>query len=135
MRIDDGRAIPNFLKQALTGENLTAYGDGSQTRSFCYVDDMVDAFVRFINTEPEITGPINLGNPNEFTILALAEKDIALTNSSSEIQHLPLPSDDPKQRQPDISKAKAEMGWKPKIELGVGLKHTVQYFLKTLSEN
>jgi len=134
MLINDGRVVSNFIVQALKGDDITIYGDGSQTRSFCYVDDMVDAFVRFINTEPEITGPINLGNPNEFTILELAEKVIELTNSSSEIQHLPLPSDDPKQRQPDISQAKEKLKWKPSIELGTGLKHTVRYFKEVLNE-
>ena len=134
MLVNDGRVVSNFIVQALKGDDITIYGDGSQTRSFCYVDDMVDAFVRFINTEPEITGPINLGNPNEFTILELAEKVIELTNSSSKIQHLPLPSDDPKQRQPDISQAKEKLKWEPTIELGAGLKHTVHYFKEVLNE-
>ena len=134
MLVNDGRVVSNFIVQALKGDDITIYGDGSQTRSFCYVDDMVDAFVRFMNTEPEITGPINLGNPNEFTILELAEKVIGLTNSSSKIQHLPLPSDDPKQRQPDISQAKEKLKWKPSIELGTGLKHTIRYFKEVLNE-
>ena len=134
MLTNDGRVVSNFIVQALKGDDITIYGDGSQTRSFCYVDDMMDAFVRFMNTEPEITGPINLGNPKEFTILELAEKVITLTNSSSKIQHLPLPSDDPKQRKPDISKAKSELGWKPKIELGAGLKYTIRYFSEVLYE-
>jgi len=134
MLTNDGRVVSNFIVQALKGDDITIYGDGSQTRSFCYVDDMVDAFVRFMDTEPEITGPINLGNPKEFTILELAEKVIELTNSSSKIQHLPLPSDDPKQRKPDISKAKSELGWKPKIELGAGLKYTIRYFSEVLYE-
>ena len=134
MLVNDGRVVSNFIVQALKGDDITIYGDGSQTRSFCYLDDMVDAFVRFINTEPEITGPINLGNPNEFTILELAEKVIELTNSSSKIQHLPLPSDDPKQRQPDISQAKEKLKWEPTIELGAGLKHTVHYFKEVLNE-
>ncbi len=134
MLTNDGRVVSNFIVQALKGENITIYGDGSQTRSFCYVDDMVDAFMRFMDTEPEITGPINLGNPNEFTILALAEKVIELTNSSSKIQHLPLPSDDPKQRQPDISQAKEKLKWEPTIELGAGLKHTVRHFKEVLNE-
>ena len=134
MLTNDGRVVSNFIVQALKGENITIYGDGSQTRSFCYVDDMVDAFMRFMNTVPEITGPINLGNPNEFTILALAEKVIELTNSSSKIQHLPLPSDDPKQRQPDISQAKEKLKWDPTIELGAGLKHTVRHFKEVLNE-
>ena len=134
MLTNDGRVVSNFIVQALKGENITIYGDGSQTRSFCYVDDMVDAFLRFMNTVPEITGPINLGNPNEFTILELAEKVIELTNSSSKIQHLPLPSDDPKQRQPDISQAKEKLKWDPTIELGAGLKHTVRHFKEVLNE-
>ena len=134
MLTNDGRVVSNFIVQALKGEDITIYGDGSQTRSFCYVDDMVDAFVRFMNTEPKITGPINLGNSNEFTILELAEKVIELTNSSSKIQHLPLPSDDPKQRQPDISQAKEKLKWEPTIELGAGLKHTVHYFKEVLNE-
>jgi UDP-glucuronate decarboxylase len=134
MLTNDGRVVSNFIVQALKGENITIYGDGSQTRSFCYVDDMVDAFMRFMNTVPEITGPINLGNPNEFTILELAGKVIELTNSSSKIQHLPLPSDDPKQRQPDISQAKEKLKWDPTIELGAGLKHTVRHFKEVLNE-
>ena len=134
MLVNDGRVVSNFIVQALKGDDITIYGDGSQTRSFCYLDDMVDAFMRFMNTEPEITGPINLGNPNEFTILELAEKVIELTNSSSKIQHLPLPSDDPKQRQPDISQAKEKLKWEPTIELGAGLKHTVHYFKEVLNE-
>jgi len=134
MLTNDGRVVSNFIVQALRGEDITIYGDGSQTRSFCYVDDMVDAFLRFMDTEREIIGPINLGNPNEFTILELAEKVIVLTNSSSKIQHLPLPSDDPKQRQPDISQAKETMKWEPSIELDTGLKHTVRYFKEVLNE-
>ena len=134
MLTNDGRVVSNFIVQALKGENITIYGDGSQTRSFCYVDDMVDAFMRLMNTEPEITGPINLGNPSEFTILELAEKVIELTNSSSKIQHLPLPSDDPKQRQPDISQAKEKLKWEPTIKLGAGLKHTIRHFKEVLNE-
>ena len=134
MLVNDGRVVSNFIVQALKGDDITIYGDGSQTRSFCYLDDMVDAFVRFMNTEPEITGPINLGNPNEFTILELAEKVIALTNSSSKIQYLPLPSDDPKHRKPDISQAKEKLKWEPTIELGAGLRHTICYFKEVLNE-
>ena len=134
MLTNDGRVVSNFIVQALKGEDITIYGDGSQTRSFCYVDDMVDAFMRLMNTEPEITGPINLGNPSEFTILELAEKVITLTNSSSKIQHLPLPSDDPKQRQPDISQAKEKLKWEPTIKLGAGLKHTIRHFKEVLNE-
>jgi len=134
MLTNDGRVVSNFIVQALKGDDITIYGDGSQTRSFCYVDDMVDAFLRFMNTVPKITGPINLGNPNEFTILELAEKVITLTNSSSKIQHLPLPSDDPKQRQPDISQAKEKLKWEPTIKLGAGLKHTIRHFKEVLNE-
>ena len=134
MLTNDGRVVSNFIVQALKGDDITLYGDGSQTRSFCYVDDMVDAFMRFMDTELEITGPINLGNPNEFTILALAEKVIELTNASSKIQYLPLPSDDPKQRQPDISQAKEKLKWEPTIELGAGLKHTIRHFKEVLNE-
>jgi len=134
MLTNDGRVVSNFIVQALKGDDITIYGDGSQIRSFCYVDDMVDAFVRFMDTEIEITGPINLGNPNEFTILELAEKVIELTNSSSKIQHLPLPSDDPKQRQPDISQAKEKLKWEPTIKLGAGLKHTIRHFKEVLNE-
>ena len=135
MLTNDGRVVSNFIVQALKGEDITIYGDGFQTRSFCYVDDLVDAFIRFMDTDPEVTGPMNLGNPNEFTILELAEKVIELTNSSSKIKHHPLPSNDPKQRQPDISKAKAELGWKQKIELDEGLQHTVHYFREELNDN
>jgi UDP-glucuronate decarboxylase len=134
MLTNDGRVVSNFIVQALNGEKITIYGDGTQTRSFCYVVDMVDAFMRFMDTEPEITGPINLGNPNEFTILELAEKVITLTNSSSEIQYLPLPPDDPKQRQPDISQANEKLNWEASIELGTGLKYTVPYFKEVINQ-
>jgi len=134
MLTNDGRVVSNFIVQALNGEKITIYGDGTQTRSFCYVGDMVDAFMRFMDTEPEITGPINLGNPNEFTILELAEKVITLTNSSSEIQYLPLPPDDPKQRQPDISQAKEKLNWEASVELGTGLKYTVPYFKEVINQ-
>tara|TARA_B100001123_G_scaffold345505_2_gene392985 strand:- start:562 stop:1527 length:966 start_codon:yes stop_codon:yes gene_type:complete len=134
MLTNDGRVVSNFIVQALNGEKITIYGDGTQTRSFCYVGDMVDAFIRFMDTEPEITGPINLGNPNEFTILELAEKVITLTNSSSEIQYLPLPPDDPKQRQPDISQANEKLNWEASIELGTGLKYTVPYFKEMINQ-
>jgi len=134
MLTNDGRVVSNFIVQALNGEKITIYGDGTQTRSFCYVGDMIDAFMRFMDTEPEITGPINLGNPNEFTILELAEKVITLTNSSSEIQYLPLPPDDPKQRQPDISQANEKLNWEASIELGTGLKYTVPYFKEVINQ-
>jgi len=128
MHPNDGRVVSNFIVQALKGENITIYGDGKQTRSFCYVDDLVEAFVRFMDTENGFTGPMNLGNPNEFTMLELAELTIELTNSISKIIHQDLPIDDPKQRQPDISIAKEKINWKPKIQLKEGLQKTIDYF-------
>jgi UDP-glucuronate decarboxylase len=128
MHPNDGRVVSNFIVQALRGEPITLYGDGAQTRSFCFVDDIVEAFIRLMNTGDEVTGPINLGNPGEFTIRALAEKVLALTGSRSELVFLPLPSDDPRQRQPDISKAKAVLDWGPTIELEEGLEKTIAYF-------
>jgi len=125
---DDGRVVSNFIVQALQGNDITIYGDGEQTRSFCYVDDLVDGLVRLMNSSPGLTGPVNLGNPTEFTIRGLAEKVIKLTNSGSKIVYKPLPEDDPTQRQPDITQARAELGWQPSIELEVGLKPTVEYF-------
>jgi UDP-glucuronate decarboxylase len=115
----DGRVVSNFIMQALTGEPITIYGDGNQTRSFCYVDDLIGGFIALMETGPEITGPINLGNPNEFTVRELAEQVIRLTNSTQ---------DDPKQRQPDISKAKRDLGWEPRVELAEGLPKTIDYF-------
>ena len=132
MHPDDGRVVSNFIVQALRGEDITVYGDGSQTRSFCYVDDMVDAFVRLMNTSDNVTGPVNLGNPYEFSILELAEKVVRLTGSGSKISFKPLPSDDPKQRQPDITLAKDTLGWNPEITLDEGLKQTVEYFKQLL---
>ena len=120
--------MSNFIVQALKGEPITLYGDGAQTRSFCYVDDLVEGFVRLMATDDTVTGPINLGNPNEFTMRALADRVIALTGSKSPIQHRPLPQDDPKQRQPDISKAKALLNWEPTIQLDQGLTKTIKYF-------
>ena len=128
MHPNDGRVVSNFVVQAIRGEDITVYGDGSQTRSFCYVDDLVEAMMRAMDTSDDFTGPINIGNPNEFTILQLAKQVIELTNSKSKIVFRPLPSDDPKQRQPDISLAKDVLGWKPSIELAEGLKKTVEYF-------
>ena len=128
MHPHDGRVVSNFIVQALAGDPITIYGDGSQTRSFCYVDDLIEGWIRFMNTPPEITGPINLGNPNEFTILELAEAVIELTGSSSTIEFRPLPQDDPRQRQPDISQAKAKLGWEPKVQLREGLAQTIAYF-------
>ena len=128
MHPNDGRVVSNFIVQALQGKDLTVYGDGSQTRSFCYVDDLVEAFVRFMATPPEITGPINLGNPGEFTIRELAEQIIDLTGSRSKIISLPLPQDDPRQRKPDITLAKQLLDWEPKVRLREGLKSTIGYF-------
>lgn len=128
MHPEDGRVVSNFIVQALKGQDITVYGQGNQTRSFCYVDDLVEGFVRLMNSNDSITGPINCGNPNEFTILELAEKVIKLTNSKSKIIYKPLPSDDPMQRKPDISKAKELLGWEPKIQLEEGLLKTIEYF-------
>ena len=132
MHPNDGRVVSNFIIQALKGEPITVYGDGSQTRSFCYVDDLIDGFLGFMDTGDEITGPINLGNPNEFTIKELAEKVIELTNSKSSLVSSPLPSDDPLQRQPDIREAKLRLNWEPKIQLEEGLRKTIQYFERML---
>jgi UDP-glucuronate decarboxylase len=126
----DGRVVSNFIMQALRNEPITLYGDGSQTRSFCYVDDLVAGLIALMETGPEITGPINIGNPNEFTVRELAEQVIRLTNASSEIIEAPLPQDDPKQRQPDIGKAKRDLGWEPSIQLEQGLVKTIDYFRK-----
>ena len=135
MHPNDGRVVSNFIVQALNSENITIYGDGSQTRSFCYVDDLIEGFLRLMDTSDDFTGPVNLGNPNEFTILELAEKVIELTNSNSKIIFEPLPFDDPKQRQPDISLAKDNLGWEPGIQLEEGLKHTIGYFDKLLRDS
>ena len=132
MHPNDGRVVSNFIVQALQNHNISIYGDGTQTRSFCYVDDLIEGFVSLMNTEDHITGPINLGNPVEFTILELAEKVIELTESKSMIEHLPLPQDDPKQRKPEISQAKSLLDWEPKIELNYGLDLTIQYFKKNI---
>ena len=130
MHPDDGRVVSNFVMQALHNRDITIYGDGSQTRSFCYVDDLIDGMVAFMNTGPNTSGPINVGNPNEFTILQLAETVKRLTNSDSAIILKPLPSDDPQQRQPDISLAKDVLNWQPKVELEQGLLKTIDYFAK-----
>jgi len=134
MHPGDGRVVSNFIVQALRNESITIYGKGDQTRSFCYVDELIEAFVRFMNSEIEITGPINLGNPNEFTILQLANTIIEMTGSKSELIFLPLPSDDPKQRQPDISLAQRELGWHPKVALSDGLARTIPYFEQILAD-
>lgn len=132
MHPNDGRVVSNFIVQALQGQNITIYGDGSQTRSFCYVDDMINAFISMMDTESGFTGPINLGNPNEFTIKQLAELVIQLTKSSSKLIFHPLPSDDPLQRQPNISLAKEKLNWEPAIHLEEGLQKTIEYFRKTI---
>ena len=128
MHPNDGRVVSNFIVQALKGEPITIYGDGQQTRSFCYVDDLVEGFVRLMDSPDDITGPMNLGNPGEFTILDLAEKVIALTGSKSTMIRKPLPADDPMQRQPDISFARRAIGWEPKVQLEDGLKRAIAYF-------
>ncbi|WP_417911466.1 UDP-glucuronic acid decarboxylase family protein [Candidatus Electronema sp. TJ] len=128
MHPNDGRVVSNFIVQALLGEPITIYGDGSQTRSFCYVDDLIEAFIRLMATDDDFTGPVNTGNPGEFTILQLAETVLELTGSKSELVFKPLPQDDPKQRQPDITLAKAKLGWEPKISLREGLAPTIAYF-------
>ena len=128
MHPNDGRVVSNFIMQALQGHPITLFGDGSQTRSFCYVDDLINGFTALMETGDDVTGPINLGNPNEFTIRELAEKVIELTNSKSELVSAPLPSDDPLQRQPNIEQAKARLGWEPVIQLEEGLRKTIQYF-------
>ncbi|HKN19102.1 MAG TPA: UDP-glucuronic acid decarboxylase family protein [Dissulfurispiraceae bacterium] len=128
MHPNDGRVVSNFIMQALRGEEITVYGDGSQTRSFCYVDDLIDGLVSLMDSPDDFTGPVNLGNPKEFTILQLAEKVIEMTASKSKIAFKPLPSDDPTQRRPDISLAKEQLNWDPSIPLEKGLVKTVQYF-------
>lgn len=128
MHPNDGRVVSNFIVQALKGQDITIFGDGSQTRSFCYVDDLIEGFIRLMNTEPGFTGPVNLGNPGEFTMLELAEKVIELTGSSSKLTFMPLPQDDPKQRQPNIELAKEKLGWEPAVRLEDGLRKTIDYF-------
>ncbi len=128
MHPNDGRVVSNFIMQALRNEPITIYGDGTQTRSFCYVDDLVDGLMRLMDTPGEVTGPMNLGNPHEFTVLQLAQQVIELTGSSSSIENKPLPSDDPRQRQPDISLAKQLIDWQPQVALQDGLRRTIDYF-------
>jgi UDP-glucuronate decarboxylase len=128
MHPNDGRVVSNFIMQALKEEPITIYGNGSQTRSFCYVDDMIEAFVRLMGSPDDVTGPINLGNPSEFTILELAEKVIMFTGSKSTIEYKPLPQDDPRQRKPDIQLAKKVMGWEPTVSLEIGLMKAIEYF-------
>lgn len=134
MHPNDGRVVSNFIVQALQGKPITIYGDGNQTRSFCYVNDLIEAFVRFMATADEVVGPLNLGNPNEFTIRELAETVTDMTGSKSELRFLPLPSDDPKQRQPDISQARATLGWEPHTPLREGLVRTIAYFDDLLAQ-
>ena len=130
----DGRVVSNFIVQALNGTDITVFGDGMQTRSFCYVDDLVEALIRLMETGEDVTGPVNLGNPVEFTISELAEKVVAMTSSDAKVVYEDLPQDDPKQRRPDIEHAKSILGWQPKIELEVGLALTIDYFEKLLRE-
>ena len=131
---DDGRVVSNFIVQALQGRDLTVYGEGSQTRSFCYVDDLVEGFMRFMEQE-KIVGPMNLGNPGEFTMLQLAELVLKKVGGKSKITHLPLPSDDPKQRRPDITLAKETLGWEPKVPLEQGIEKTISYFSEALKKS
>lgn len=133
MHPKDGRVVSNFIVQAIRGEDITLYGDGLQTRSFCYVDDLVDALIKMMATQDSVTGPINIGNPDEFTIRELAEQVIEITGTRSKLVYAPLPSDDPKQRRPDISKAQSELNWRPRTPLRHGLLRTVSYFEDLLS--
>ena len=135
MHPDDGRVVSNFIIQALKNNDITIYGDGSQSRSFCYRDDLVDGLIRLMNTSSDFTGPVNLGNPVEFTILELANKVIDLTGSSGKIIYCPLPQDDPVRRRPDITLAKEKLGWEPVIQLEEGLKKTIEYFEECLKKN
>ena len=134
MAADDGRVVSNFIVQALRGEDLTVYGDGSQTRSFCYADDLVEGFMRLMNSDDAVTGPINMGNPGEFTMIELAERVLRLTGSKSKLIFMPLPQDDPKQRQPDITRAKSVLGWEPQVALEQGLEKTIAYFRTVLAK-
>jgi dTDP-glucose 4,6-dehydratase len=132
MRLNDGRVVPNFIYQALKGEELTVYGDGSQTRSFCYVDDLVEGIVRLL-LSPE-TGPVNLGNPGEYSILQFAREILEITGSRSRVVYQPLPMDDPQVRKPDIRKAREILGWSPKVDLKEGIRQTIPYFQQRLAE-
>jgi UDP-glucuronate decarboxylase len=131
---DDGRVVSNFIVQALRGQPLTIFGDGSQTRSFCYVDDLVDGLIRLMNAPEGVTGPINLGNPGEFTMLELADKVLTLTSGDSPVEYRPLPSDDPARRKPDITRARELLGWEPTVRLDEGLDKTVEYFRQALGK-
>jgi UDP-glucuronate decarboxylase len=134
MHPNDGRVVSNFIVQALQGKSITIYGDGSQTRSFCYVDDLVECMIRFMASPDDFIGPMNMGNPGEFTIRELAEKVVDLTGSASKIVYEPLPGDDPKQRRPDISLARGMLGWEPQVKLEDGLKKTIAYFEQLLRD-
>lgn len=134
MHPNDGRVVSNFIVQALNNEPITLYGDGAQTRSFCYVDDLIDGLMRLMASEPALTGPVNLGNPTEISIRELAERIVSLTGSGSRVEYKPMPQDDPTQRCPDISLAGAKLGWSPAVDLDDGLRQTVAYFEKSLSE-
>jgi UDP-glucuronate decarboxylase len=134
MHPNDGRVVSSFIVQALSGRDITIFGDGTQTRSFCYVDDLIEGFIRLMNTGDDVIGPINIGNPNEFKISELAEAVVALTNSGSKIVYKPLPQDDPKQRRPDITVAREVLGWQPHVQLQEGLKKTIAYFDKLLTD-
>jgi UDP-glucuronate decarboxylase len=133
MQANDGRVVSSFIVQALTGQPLTVFGDGKQTRSFCYVDDLVDGLIRLMDSADDVTGPLNLGNPGEFTMLELAEKVLALTGGDGGIEHEPLPQDDPVRRKPDIGLAERELGWRPTVDLDTGLARTVEYFRELLA--
>jgi len=134
MHPQDGRVVSNFIVQALKGENITIFGSGQQTRSFCYVDDLIDGMLRLMDSPADFTGPVNIGNPGEFTMLELAEKVLRLVGGHSKLTFHPLPEDDPKQRQPDITLAKTTLGWEPKVGLEDGLKETIAYFRKLLND-
>jgi UDP-glucuronate decarboxylase len=133
MHPNDGRVVSNFIRQALLGEPITIYGDGLQTRSFCYVSDLVDGLVRLMRTDDDFTGPVNIGNPHEFTMIELAEHVLSLTGSKSRLERLPIPTDDPRQRQPDIGLARKVLGWEPKVPLVEGLRRTIEYFDSVLT--
>ena len=134
MAADDGRVVSNFIVQALRGEDLTVYGDGSQTRSFCYADDLVEGFMRLMNSDESVVGPVNMGNPGEFTMIELAERVLRLTGSKSKLVFMPLPQDDPKQRQPDITRAKELLNWEPTVALEQGLERTIAYFRTVIAQ-
>jgi len=133
MHPNDGRVVSNFIVQALRGEDITIYGDGQQTRSFCYVDDLIEGFVRMMQSPADFVGPVNMGNPGEFTMLELADNVLRMVGGHSKLSFKPLPTDDPRQRQPNISLAKEKLGWEPKVQLEDGLKETIAYFRKLLS--